>query len=240
MSKILVLQCSPHAGGVSDSVADLFAKGMAEAGADLRTVALRDYAFSPCTGCGACSRAPHTCVLAGRPLPGQNSPCPVTDQAEEVFQLIAEAQLIMISSPIYFYFLPAHFKALIDRTQRFWAKQGGEERLPLPLSRAKPVLVAMTAGRRRGNLLFSGSLLSLKYFLAPLEAGIRETRLLRGLESLKDLQERPAVMAALHAWGHDWGHRLATENAGANAADAPIYELPQALPSTLPPESAKP
>ena len=240
MSKILVLQCSPHAGGVSDSVADLFAKGMAEAGADLRTVALRDYAFSRCTGCGACSRAPHTCVLAGRPLPGQNSTCPVADQAEEVFQLIAEAQLIMISSPIYFYFLPAHFKALSDRTQRFWAKQGGEERLPLPLSRAKPVLVAMTAGRRRGNLLFSGSLLSLKYFLAPLEAGIRETRLLRGLESLKDLQERPAVMAALHAWGHDWGHRLATENAGANAANAPIYELPQALPSTLPPESAKP
>ena len=240
MSKILVLQCSPHAGGVSDSVADLFAKGMAEAGADLRTVALRDYAFSPCTGCGACFRPPHNCVLAGHPLPGQNGQCPVMDQAEEVFQLMAEAQLIMISSPIYFYFLPAHFKALIDRTQRFWAKRGGEDRVPLPLSRAKPVLVAMTAGRRRGNLLFSGSLLSLKYFLAPLEAGIRETRLLRGLESLKDLQERPAVMAALHAWGHDWGHRLATENAGTNAANAPIYELPQALPSTLPPESAKP
>ena len=235
MSKILVLQCSPHAGGVSDSVADLFAKGMAEAGADLRTVALRDYAFSPCTGCGACFRPPHNCVLAGHPLPGQNGACPVTDQAEEVFQLIAEAQLIMISSPIYFYFLPAHFKALIDRTQRFWAQQGGEAHVPLLLSRAKPVLVAMTAGRRRGNLLFSGSLLSLKYFLTPLGAGIRETRLLRGLESLKDLHERPAVMAALHAWGHDWGHRIATET----AADSSIYELPQALASTLPPDSAK-
>ena len=239
MSKILVLQCSPHAGGVSDSVADLFAKGMAEAGADLRTVALRDYAFSPCTGCGACFRPPHNCVLAGHPLPGQNGQCPVMDQAEEVFQLMAEAQLIMISSPIYFYFLPAHFKALIDRTQRFWAKRGGEDRVPLPLSRAKPVLVAMTAGRRRGNLLFSGSLLSLKYFLAPLDAGIRETRLLRGLESLKDLHERPAVMAALHAWGHDWGHRLATENAQENAANSAIYELPQPLTSTLAPESAQ-
>ena len=248
MSKILVLQCSPHAGGVSDSVADLFANGMVEAGANLRTVALRDYAFSPCTGCGACFRPPHNCVLAGRPLPGQNGGCPVLDQAEEVFQLIAEAQLIMISSPIYFYFLPAHFKALIDRTQRFWARQGGEERVPLPLSRAKPVLVAMTAGRRRGNLLFSGSLLSLKYFLAPLEAGIRETRLLRGLESLKDLHDRPAVMAALQAWGHDWGHRLATENATEAVAEAavdnstqsPIYELPTPLASTLPPNSAKP
>ena len=240
MSKILVLQCSPHAGGVSDSVADLFAKGMAEAGADLRTVALRDYAISPCTGCGACFRPPHNCVLAGKPLPGQKGDCPVLDQAEEVFQLIAEAQLIMISSPIYFYFLPAHFKALIDRTQRFWAGKGGEERMPLPLSRTKPVLVAMTAGRRRGNLLFSGSLLSLKYFLAPLDASIRETRLLRGLESLKDLHERPAVMAALHAWGHDWGHRLATETAGGTAAESAIYDLPSALSSPQNPDSAKP
>ena len=140
--------------------------------------------------------------------------------------MISEAQMIMISSPIYFYFLPAHFKALIDRTQRFWALQGGEDRVALPLSRTKPVLVAMTAGRRRGNLLFSGSLLSLKYFLAPLEAGIRETRLLRGLESLKDLHERPAVMAALHAWGHDWGHRLATEQT--------VHDLPQALPDNTP------
>ena len=226
MNNILVLQCSPHAGGVSDAVADLFAAGMAEAGVNLRTAALRDYAFSPCTGCGGCARPPHNCILAGRPLPGFGGGCAAKDQAEEVFQMISEAQMIMISSPIYFYFLPAHFKALIDRTQRFWALQGGEDRVALPLSRTKPVLVAMTAGRRRGNLLFSGSLLSLKYFLAPLEAGIRETRLLRGLESLKDLHERPAVMAALHAWGHDWGHRLATEQ-------SPIYELPQALPPDM-------
>lgn len=222
MNNVLVLQCSPHAGGVSDSVANLFTQGMAEAGIEARTVALRDYAFSPCTGCGGCSRPPHKCVLANRFLPGQNDACTQMDQAEEIFQMINEAHLVMISSPVYFYFLPAHFKALIDRTQRFWMLQGGEDRVPLPLSRAKPVLVAMTAGRRRGNLLFSGSLLSLKYFLAPLGAAIRETRLLRGLESLKDLQERPAVTAALHAWGHDWGHRIATENAS--------YELTQPLP----------
>lgn len=222
MNNVLVLQCSPHVGGVSDSVANLFTKGMAEAGITVSTVALRDYAFSPCAGCGGCSRPPHNCVLADRPIPGCGKGA-VVDQAEEVFQIINAAQLIMISSPIYFYSLPAHFKALVDRTQRFWMQHGGGERVPLPLSRTKPVLVALTAGRRRGNLLFSGSLLTLKYFLAPLEAGIRETRLLRGLESLKDLQERPAVMAALHAWGHDWGHRLLTEQT--------MHTLTQATPA---------
>ena len=41
-----------------------------------------------------------------------------------------------------------------------------------------------------------------------LNSTISETRLLRGLEKVKDLEERPAVRAALHAWGHDWGCRL--------------------------------
>ena len=71
MNNVLVLQCSPHVGGVSDSVATLFTKGMAEAGIETRTVALRDYAYSPCTGCGGCSRPPHKCILANQPLPGQ-------------------------------------------------------------------------------------------------------------------------------------------------------------------------
>jgi len=222
MNNVLALQCSPHAGGVSDAVVSLFTEGMAEAGITPRIAALRDYAFSPCTGCGACSRPPHACVLAGRPLPEARGEEAQTDQAEELFTLIAEAQLLMLSSPIYFYFLPAHFKALIDRTQRFWSLQAAAGNAPMPLSKTRPTLVALTAGRPRGKQLFAGSLLSLKYFLAPLGAGIRETRLLRGLETLKDLRERPAVTAALHAWGHDWGRRL--------IAQEEVFDLPRALP----------
>lgn len=212
MNPVLALQCSPHEGGVSDAVVRLFTEGMAEAGITPRIAALRDYAFSPCTGCGACSRPPHACVLAGRPLPGSRGENAPMDRAEELFTLIEEAQLIMIVSPIYFYFLPAHFKALIDRTQRFWARQAAEGNAPVPRSKTRPALVALTAGRPRGKQLFAGSLLSLKYFLAPLDAGIRETRLLRGLETLDDLWARPAVTAALHAWGHDWGRRLVAQS----------------------------
>ena len=226
MTKALALLCSPHPNGVSDTVARFFAEGMTEAGVELQTVALRDYAIAPCTGCGACSRAPHACVQANRPMPGQNDES-YRDQAEEIFSLIQEAPLIMISSPIYFYHLPAHFKALIDRTQRFWeAADGQTSPNTLPLSRAKPVLAALTAGRPRGKLLFSGALLTLKYALAPLNASIRETRLLRGLDHAKDLHERPAITAALHAWGHDWGRRIMAGQMG-------VYDLPEALPTSM-------
>ena len=78
----------------------------------------------------------------------------------------------------------------------------------LPLPPVKPALVSLVAGRPKGKQLFTGSLLTLRYFLSPLNATISETRLFRGLERAKDLVERPAVRAGLHAWGPDWGCRL--------------------------------
>ena len=204
MSRPLALLCSPHPDGVSDSVARLVAEKAAEAKADWQIVPLRDYAFEGCVDCGGCSRPPHRCTLAGRDYGGMK------DRADEIFSLIEAAPLLFISAPIYFYSLPAHFKALIDRSQRFWAAQNHASATKplLPRPPIKPTLVSLVAGRPRGNLLFSGSLLTLRYFLSPLNATISETRLLRGLEKVKDLEERPAVRAALHAWGHDWGCRL--------------------------------
>ncbi len=202
MSNPVALLCSPHPGGVSDAVAHLVAAGMAEAGAEMQLVPLRDYAFDGCTDCGGCTAPPHHCTLAGKNCNGR------LDRAEEVFALIESAPLLFISAPIYFYALPAHFKALIDRTQRFWSAQSHMPSRRLPHPPVKTALVSLVAGRPRGKQLFTGSLLTLRYFLSPLNAAISETRLLRGLERVKDLEERPAVRAALHAWGHDWGCRM--------------------------------
>ena len=204
MSNPVALLCSPRPNGVSDNVAHLFAAGMAEAGAELQLVPLRDYSFDGCTDCGGCSAPPHHCTLAGKICNGR------LDRAEEVFTIIESAPLLFIAAPIYFYAMPAHFKALIDRTQRFWIAQNnalsGRQALPLPP--VKPALVSLVAGRPKGKQLFTGSLLTLRYFLSPLNATISQTRLFRGLERAKDLVERPAVRAGLHAWGHDWGCRL--------------------------------
>lgn len=204
MNRPLALLCSPHPDGVSDTVARLVAEGAAEAGVDWQLVPLRDYAFEGCVDCGGCTRPPYKCTLSGRDYGGMK------DRADEIFSLIEAAPLLFISAPIYFYSLPAHFKALIDRTQRFWAAQNlnPAPKPTFPRPPIKPTLVSLVAGRPRGNLLFSGSLLTLRYFLSPLNATISETRLLRGLEKVKDIEERPAIRAALHAWGHDWGCRL--------------------------------
>lgn len=208
MTQPVALLCSPRPEGVSDTLARLFAEGAAEAGTDIRLVPLRDYSLAPCIGCGACAKPPHLCILS-RPT-GSGA----QDQAEEIFDLLISAPLVLLTSPIYFYALPAGFKALIDRSQRFWAARAHTRKAcaALPQPPIKPVLVGLVAGRPRGAQLFSGSLLTLKYFLAPLDAGIRETRLLRGLKKPADIYRRAAVRDGLRAWGHDWGRRLAAES----------------------------
>ena len=198
MTQALVLLCSPRAGGVSDTAARLFAEGLTDAGARPRVLALREHAVKACTGCGACARPPHSCVLATGRGSGQGG-----DDAEALFAAIRETSLLLFASPIYFYHLPAHFKALVDRTQRFWERQrcGG----PPPRGELRPALAVLTAGRLHGAQLFSGALRSLRLFLSPLDAALRETRLLRGVETVDDLTARPAVTAGLYAWGQDWG-----------------------------------
>lgn len=201
MTQALVLLCSPRKKGVSDTAAQLFAQGLTECGMPAQVLALRDYAVTGCTGCGACTPPPHQCMLAD------------TDDAETLFTALATAKLLLIASPIYFYHLPAHFKALIDRSQRFWVQhQAGEAETPKYWQtkdtrhkrHTRPALAILTAGRSCGTQLFKGALLSLNYFLASLGTTLCETRQLRGLETVEDLTARPAVTAGLYAWGKDW------------------------------------
>ncbi|MBO4300704.1 MAG: flavodoxin family protein [Desulfovibrio sp.] len=199
MKEAVILLCSPRAGGVSDTAARLFSQGLTDAGMPVRLLPLRDYNIAPCTACGACATPPHHCVLSD----GQDASSE-TDDAHLLFDAISSASLLLVASPIYFYHLPAHFKALVDRTQRFWERQHHTRRR-LPEAECRPGLAILTAGRLKGHQLFTGALLSLRLFFAPLNISLRENRQLRGMETLANLKERPAVTAGLYAWGHDWG-----------------------------------
>lgn len=197
--------CSPHAGGVSDLLAETFAAGLEDAACPAKILALRAHPVQPCTGCCACAQPPHACVLAGE------------DDAEWLFARFAEAPMVLLASPIYFYALPAAFKAWIDRGQRFWAARaagtrGANPPTP-PEAYAQPILAAMAAGRPRGEELFSGALRTLGWFAATLGARLAENRVFRGLDRREDLYARPEDMSALREWGRAWGRRLAAAEA---------------------------
>jgi len=190
----LILSGSPRAGGNSDNAARAVARAAASAsGAEVPALFLRDYSVAPCTGCGACEKTPdRRCILdAG-------------DRAPELFAALMAAPALFLSAPIYFYHLPAPLKAFIDRGQSYWLRRRDKdpERIALP---PRPAWVCLAAGRTRGEKLFEGGLLTLKYFLATFNFQIRDPLTLYGLDGPKDLADRPEALAALARIGAEVG-----------------------------------
>jgi NAD(P)H-dependent FMN reductase len=189
----LVLACSPRKGGNSDTAAALLSEGLLSAGASPKLVHLRDLDLKPCRGCQACGRDPqHRCVLMER------------DQSEELFRLIMAAPMLFFASPIFYYHLPATFKGFIDRGQRFYeARLAGDPALAALAPRLAHM--CMVSGRPRGEKLFEGSFLTMRYFLWPFNATLGEPLLLPGYDGPDDLSGDESARArvrefATNAW----------------------------------------
>lgn len=181
--EILILACSPRKSGNSDTAAAAVA-GILEAGQ--RVTALRDHTVLPCVSCGYCSRHP-------------GGPCPfmTKDDSGPLFAALERASALVLVSPIYFYHLPAQLKALVDRSQPWWtlrAAQGlpsGGNPAPDGKRVAYPILVA---ARPRGEQLFEGSLLTMKYWLPCFGYSLAEPLTLYGLDAAGALSGSPRAM----------------------------------------------
>ena len=192
-SRPLIVACSPREGGNSDYAAQRMEEALKAVGADPQVVHVRDFAIHPCAGCRVCAESLGAACIYKK-----------EDQAEALFRLILGAPALFFVSPIYFYHVPAQFKGLIDRSQRYYvAKEAGDQGLAaLPRRMAHGVLAG---GRARGEKLFDGALLTLRYFLWPFNVTLGENLCLYGIDGPGDLrvddEARGKVEAlAVRAW----------------------------------------
>jgi len=201
-SAMRVLACSPRSGGNSDLMAHAFVQGVRAAGGKAEVTSLRDYSVLPCTACGYCAaEADAGCLLAGR------------DNAEILFRQIEEAPLVCLLSPIFFYHLPAQLKCLIDRAQRYWVRR--QRQLGKSSDRAldRPALVGLVAARPRGEKLFEGSMLTLKYFFDLFGIRIMDACQLTGYDQPEVLARDDAARMRLYEMGVK-AAALAAEHSG--------------------------
>ncbi len=102
MKKVLVLSSSPRKGGNSDILCDEFVRGAKDAGCDVTKIFLKVKKINYCTGCGFCNTNDYTA-------------CAQKDDAAEILDLMVEADVIVMATPVYFYTMCAQMKTLIDR-----------------------------------------------------------------------------------------------------------------------------
>lgn len=98
--KVLIISASPRKGGNSDTLCDQFLLGAQEAGHTVEKVFLRNHKINYCMGCGVCNNT-HVCVQK--------------DDMKDLLDKMVNADVIVLSTPVYFYTMDGQLKTFIDR-----------------------------------------------------------------------------------------------------------------------------
>lgn len=102
--KFCILMGSPRPDGNTAALLAPFLETCGAMGAETQTISLYDRAVNPCLGCMSCQDR-----MDG---PG----CVQDDDFENIFQVMAASDVIVLATPIYAFFCTAPMKALLDRT----------------------------------------------------------------------------------------------------------------------------
>ncbi len=184
--KVLALLGSPRKGGNTEILLQAVLAGMAAAGGEIETVRLCEMDFQPCLNCGGCEKT-GTCVLA--------------DDMTPLYDRLDAAGRIVLAAPIYFYNIPAHAKAFIDRTQSFWSRKRLLQKAGRwhedPNRKGFLVSVAATHGRR----VFDGAVLTMKYACDALGVVYGGDYLVRGIDRRGEMLKATAALAEARAAG---------------------------------------
>lgn len=111
--KVLILSGSPRNNGNSDLLCNEFMRGAEESGNEVEKIRVAGKKIAPCSGCYYCS--------------SHNGECVHKDNMAEILQKMIDADVIVLSSPVYFYSINAQLKAVIDRTVARWLEVKNKE-----------------------------------------------------------------------------------------------------------------
>ena len=99
--------------GNSEILCDEFMRGALEAGNEVEKLRVAAKKVAPCSGCYYCR--------------SHNGECARRDDMAEILQKMIDADVIVLSSPVYFYSIDAQLKAVIDRTVARWLEVKNKE-----------------------------------------------------------------------------------------------------------------
>ncbi len=178
--KVLVISSSPRIGGNTDLLADEVIRGASEAGAGTEKIAITEMDISPCQECGYC---------------GKKGECRIKDDMQILYDKFREYHRIVLASPIYFMAHCAQAKIIIDRCQVFWSRKYV---LNLPVIEKKPEAARIGAfvscGGTRGEKVFQGAKITMKYFFDVLEMEYRENLLYNQIDEKGAVSDHPTAM----------------------------------------------
>ena len=175
--KVLGIMGSPRIKGNTDLLLDEALNGARSLGAEVEKIIVDKLKIEPC-------REYYGCLKDGN--------CIIRDDMDNIYPRLLEADCIIVASPIFFYSVTSQIKALIDRSQALWARKYVLKQ-EMPDSSRKGAFIAV--GATKGEKLFEGSILTIRYFFQAINVSYSDELLIRGIDTRGEIKERPTVLA---------------------------------------------
>ncbi len=183
--KVLGISGSPRRGGNTDLLLAEFLRGAAGKGAEVETIILNDLDFIACQHCDACL---------------QKGKCKYEDDMQMIYGELAAADRIVLASPIHFVGLSAQMKAMIDRCQALWARKYILKIPPLGDRRERKGFF-ISVGGTKGQRMFEGAILTVRYFFDAFNADYTGELLFRKVDACGDIRENSEALPQAFAAG---------------------------------------
>jgi len=175
--KVLGIMGSPRRQSNTEILLDRALAGAEEMGAEVEKVVASELKVSPC-------REIYACLKDGR--------CAIKDDMQWLYEELLEADHIIFGSPIFFYGLTSQAKAIVDRCQALWVRRHvlGMGKEDNRIRRG----VFISVGATRGNKLFDGATLTVKYFFDAIGVQYADDLLIRGVDGKAQIKEHPTAL----------------------------------------------
>lgn len=177
--KVLGIYGSPRQGGNTDILLAEALKGAKEAGAKVESLRVCDFKITPCRGCHACSR---------------EGICVIQDDMQAIYPRLLAANIVILASPIFFYGVTGWAKALVDRSQALWARKYTLHDPALGDQAQKRKGFFISVGGTKGQQLFDGAKLTVKYFFDAFNATYTGDLLFRKVDENGDIHKYPEAL----------------------------------------------
>jgi multimeric flavodoxin WrbA len=177
---------SPRMKGNTDLLLDEALKGAASQRAEVEKILVDKLQIAPC-------KEYYGCLKDGK--------CVIKDDMDDIYDKLLAADAVIIASPMFFYTVSAQLMLLISRCQALWARKYVLKNLDIPEKRGAFIAVGATKGEK----LFDGPKLTIKYFFQAINAKYTDELLVRGVDKKGEIKEHPTALSD----AYELGKRLA-------------------------------
>ncbi|MBA4422213.1 MAG: flavodoxin family protein [Syntrophus sp. (in: bacteria)] len=185
VAKVLGIFGSPRRGGNTDLLLKETLKGAAAEGARAEEIRLCDFRITPCRECLSCFN---------------DGACVIPDDMQGIYPRLLKADIVILASPIFFYGITGWAKAMVDRSQALWARKYKLHDPALETEHKRKGFF-VSVGGTKGQRMFEGAVLTVRYFFDAFNTEYSGDLLFRGVDACGDILKNPDALSQASSAG---------------------------------------